>query len=128
MEVLADSIQKRCCTTCSRVLHGRSDKKFCNEQCRNTYNNQLNSLANNYMRSIDHQLRRNRRILQQVLGQKPAHITHLNSLCTLGFAFAYCTHTNTSRKGNLYRFCYEYGYFLLDNDQVRIVRGPGRNA
>ncbi|SDD66704.1 hypothetical protein [Pedobacter soli] len=29
--------QKKC-TFCSKILHGRSDQRFCNDTCRNTYN------------------------------------------------------------------------------------------
>jgi len=33
---------------CERELHGRSDQKFCSDQCRNTYNNSLNADNNNF--------------------------------------------------------------------------------
>lgn len=39
-----------------------------------------------------------------------------------GFEFKYLTHTYTNRKGNIYTFCYEYGYLELDRDWLLLVR------
>jgi CheY-like chemotaxis protein len=35
----AESVMKRYCLFCNKELEGRPDKKFCNYNCRNTYNN-----------------------------------------------------------------------------------------
>jgi hypothetical protein len=126
MDLLTDTTQQRRCLSCSKILHGRSDKKFCNDQCRNLFNNELNSFANSYMRSIDHHLRRNRRVLQQALGEKQFVVSHISGLHNMGFDLAYYTHTQTSRKGSVYHFCYEYGYLLLSNGQLRIVYKPAQ--
>jgi hypothetical protein len=74
------------------------------------------------MRSIDHCLRKNRRILQSFLNSKPVARTKTGKMYNSGFAFNYYTHTYTNRKGQEYRFCYEYGYLLLENEQVRITQ------
>jgi hypothetical protein len=111
------------CLSCQRSLHGRADKKFCNDYCRNTHNNQLNSDGNNYVRNINHSLLRNRRILQGlfVTAQQITQCTKL-FLHNKGFAFSYFTHTQTNKKGNTYRFCYEYGYMILEGEKVVVVR------
>ncbi|MBN2521295.1 MAG: hypothetical protein JXB17_12355, partial [Bacteroidales bacterium] len=57
---------KKLCTECGEPIHGRSDKKFCCDQCRNIFNNRLNSNLNNYMRNINNVLRKNRRILAEL--------------------------------------------------------------
>jgi len=49
----------RLCLACNEPLMGRSDKKFCDDQCRNDYNNKLNSDENNFMR-------KNRKILKAI--------------------------------------------------------------
>ncbi len=112
----------RACISCNKGLHGRTDKKFCNDQCRNAHNNRVNSVENNYVRNIDHRLRRNRRILQNLLAAKQAIKTNLSALSNDGFVFAYCTHTYTSRTGHVYYFCYEFGYMKLSNGRVQIIR------
>ena len=111
------------CLSCKRGLHGRADKKFCNDYCRNTYNNHLNSDGNNYVRNINNSLRKNRRILELLL-PAPQTITKCTKqvLHSKGFAFSYFTHTQTNKKGNTYQFCYEYGYMLLKGDRILVVK------
>lgn len=115
----------KACISCNRTLHGRTDKKFCNDYCRNTHNNRLNSDGNNYMRNINHSLRRNRRILESLLSAREITKTLLSKMHNKGFTFQYFTHTRTNKKGKLFCFCYDYGYLKLDGDRVLIVREKG---
>lgn len=115
------------CLSCSKHIHGRTDKKFCSDHCRNAHNNRLNSDGNCYVRNINHRLRRNRRILENLL---PAarDIARLRQqhLHSKGFAFHYFTHTRVNKKGNMYHFCYEYGWQILAGGMVLIVRKKER--
>jgi len=113
----------RNCQACSKPLKGRADKKFCNDYCRNSYNNQLKSGVNNYIRNINNALRKNRRILEELFpaNEKIAK-THKEKLNRLGFQFKYSTHTYTNKNGNTYYFCYEYGYLPLENDWYLLVQ------
>ena len=43
---------KKKCLECKDPIIGRADKKFCSDQCRNTYNNKLNSDSNNFVRNF----------------------------------------------------------------------------
>ncbi|MEJ7681266.1 MAG: hypothetical protein WKG06_26145 [Segetibacter sp.] len=106
-----------------QTLKGRTDKKFCDDLCRNSYNNKLNSDSNAYVRNINNILRRNRRILEESLSasDEMAKITK-QKMQERGFQFKYFTHTYTNKKGNVYYFCYEYGYLLLEGDWVLIVK------
>lgn len=112
------------CLDCGEPLKGRSDKKFCSDQCRNNYNNQLNSEQNNLVRNINNALRRNRRILAQ-LNPAGKITVHKNKLQAQGFNFTYCTHHYTTKKGVVYRFCYEHGYLPLDHDFYALVVWQG---
>lgn len=47
------------CLECGETILGRSDKKFCNDACRNAYNNRVNSDYTNLMRMIHNRLRNN---------------------------------------------------------------------
>ncbi len=111
------------CLECNKQLKGRIDKKFCDDFCRNSYNNKLNSDSNGYVRNINNILRRNRRILEEAL-PAPEEMSKITKQKMLekGFQFKYFTHTYTNKKGNIYYFCYEYGYLLLEGDLVLVVK------
>ncbi len=42
---------------CKETLKGRSDKKFCNAQCKSAYHNQAESTSEAFIRSVNKQLR-----------------------------------------------------------------------
>ena len=75
------------------------------------------------MRSINNSLRRNRRILEDLLPQTEKMVkTTQRKLLEKGFQFKYSTHSYTNAKGNVYFFCYEYGYLPLEKDWYLLVR------
>jgi hypothetical protein len=75
-------------------MSGRLDKRFCSNQCRANAHNagRLQNSGEQLMLSVNAILRRNRTILKQA-----------------------------SPQGNTYYFCYDYGYFLLEDEKVLIV-------
>ena len=113
--------KSRVCVNCRRAIRGRSDKKFCSDACRNAINNRLNSTANNYMRSVDTWIRRNRRIMQELLGTRKVGVVTTSTLSGRGFVFDVCTHTLNTANRNV-NFCYEYGYRRLDDTRVKLMR------
>lgn len=114
--------ETKTCLSCGTTIKGRADKKFCDDQCRNAYNNSLNSDANNYVRNINNILRKNRRILEE-LNTEPGGITSVPKakLLQKGFMFDYLTHILHTKAGKTYHFCYEHGYQLSDGDWVKLV-------
>ena len=111
---------KKQCLDCGEPIRGRADKKFCSDQCRNNYNNQLHSNATNYMRNINNILRKNRRILSELNpGDKTS--VHKDRLTDKGFNFNYHTNVYTTKKGHVYYFCYEHGFIKLENDFYALV-------
>ncbi|MBS1531677.1 MAG: hypothetical protein JSU01_15330 [Bacteroidetes bacterium] len=113
--------EERYCLDCGEVLRGRADKKFCNDQCRNNYNNQLNSGSYNMVRNINNILKRNRRILEELNPTGKTKVT-LKKLAAKGMNFDYHTHVYHTQNGKTYHFCYEYGYLPLDNDEFLLVK------
>lgn len=116
-------LERKICLNCSKSIQGRSDKKFCDDYCRNNYNNQLKAYSNNMIRNINNALKKNRNILEASLPQAEdtVKITRQNMLMK-GFQFKYLTHTYTNKKGNTYFFCYDYGYLELEGDWLLLVR------
>ncbi|MFN7822301.1 MAG: hypothetical protein ACK5PO_05020 [Bacteroidota bacterium] len=122
-KIIFMTAEERKCVTCQKPLRGRSDKKFCNEYCRNVYNNRMYSETNSYVRNINQNLRKNRKILQGFLRDKH-FMTRAPQyrLFSQGFRFQFFTHTFTNRQGRQYFFCYEYGYMLIDKEKVLIIK------
>jgi hypothetical protein len=115
--------EPKTCLQCGKTFRGRSDKKFCDDYCRNSYNNQLKANTNNYVRNINNALGRNRRILEDLLpGSDEMAKTQKEKLLHHGFSFKYITHTYVNKKGNVYFFCYDHGYLPLENDWYLIVK------
>ena len=110
------------CVACDKPVKGRTDKKFCDDYCRNIYNNQLKASKNNLVRNINNALGRNRRILESFFAEEEIAKTHKDKLVEKGFQFKYMTHTYTNKKGNIYFFCYDLGYMPLENDWYLLVK------
>lgn len=120
--MLADT-QPKLCQACLKPIKGRTDKKFCDDYCRNNFNNQLKADSNNLVRNINNALGKNRRILEGFLGNgEEMAKTTKEKLLHKGFQFKYNTHLYTNKKGNTYFFCYDYGYLALENDWYLIVK------
>jgi hypothetical protein len=111
------------CLECGKSLKGRVDKKFCDDYCRNSYNNKLKLADSGVVRLINNVLAKNRRILQSLLPEdKETNKTTRDNLLLKGFSFKYLTHIYTTKTGKAYYYCYEYGYLPIDNDWFLIVR------
>lgn len=111
------------CLNCGEKIKGRSDKKFCDDYCRNSYNNKAKSTANNFIRKVNHTLTRNRRILEDLLpAEESMTKIHEDKLTAEGFSFKYFTHQFTNKKNQIYFFCYEYGYLALENNWYLLVK------
>ncbi|MFN8259105.1 MAG: hypothetical protein U0W24_25675 [Bacteroidales bacterium] len=113
--------KQRTCPECGDKLLGRADKKFCSDQCRNSYNNRLNSDTSNTVRNINNILRKNRRILQELNKQSGKTMVSKETLIKKGFDFTYLTHTYKTQKGFTYHFCYEQGYLYLEDKSLYLL-------
>ncbi|WP_185288573.1 hypothetical protein [Chryseobacterium lactis] len=109
------------CLECGEKIIGRSDKKFCNDACRNAYNNKQNKDSTNLMRNVNNKLRKNYRILVEINTDGKTKITR-SKLESLGFDFDYFTNLKVYKNGSEYKFIYDYGYKLLEDDFVLIVK------
>lgn len=115
-------MKKNYCKECGEEIKGRSDKKFCDDSCRNNHNNKMNSDGNNLVRNINNILRKNRRILKQLLKREELLKISKQKLIDQQFNFAYFTSIVHTKNNTTYFYCYEYGYLLLENNQILIVK------
>ena len=111
---------KRKCPECGTEFFGRRDKKFCSDQCRNSFNNQKSRDSTNFIRNVNRTLRKNRHILS-ALNPRGKTKTTKTKLMEEGFNFRYYTNTYITKTGKTYHFCYDQGYIELDNEYIALV-------
>ncbi len=109
------------CLECDSKLRGRIDKKFCNDNCRNAYNNKNKREAGFYERKVNAILRKNKRILEKLTPKEKSKTTK-EELLFNGFNFYYFTNVYNTKQGKTYYFVYDYGYLELDNDEYALVK------
>lgn len=119
------AMETKNCLACGATLRGRVDKKFCNDYCRNNYNNlrKQKESQSPLVRNINAALLKNRKLLESLLpaGEETAR-ANKDKLQRLGFHFKYFTHVYTTKTGKTYYYCYDYGYLPLENDWYLIVK------
>lgn len=109
------------CLECGEKMVGREDKKFCNDACRNTYNNKRNKDTTNLIRNTHNSLRKNYRILSDNNSEGKTKISR-KKLIDLGFDFSLITSIYTTKTNNTYYFIYDQGYMPLDDDWLILVK------
>lgn len=110
----------RTCLECGAPVHGRTDKRFCSDQCRSTHNNRRNSEPNRQVREINAVLRKNRRILDSLNPGGKVKVPAYR-LKEKGFDFRYHTSSAQVKEGSVCYFCYDQGYVPLPKNYYLLV-------
>lgn len=110
------------CLFCTSPLLGRSDKKFCNDNCRNCYHNKHKSKSRSSIRKINIILKRNYEILEKLFSDnRKIPIVEEAKILGMDFDFTYSTHSVTDKEGRKVNYCYDFGFYKIQNTYV-IVR------
>lgn len=112
---------EKTCLECNDKIIGRIDKKFCNDYCRNAYNNRLNKDGKNLVRTINNRLRKNWRILESLNMHQKVKVKK-NKLIEKGFDFDFFTSIYTTKAGAIYYFVYDQGYLSLENNYYLLIK------
>jgi predicted nucleic acid-binding Zn ribbon protein len=117
---------ERTCIRCGKPLHGRVDKKFCSDDCRTDYHNQLRRERERDLRSINRILASNWKILTTFLrnGRSKVPVAEL-----AGHNFNFEVYTNTRRRipGRRTFWCYNCAYRVSRSGLVHIWEGTCQN-
>lgn len=113
-------MDKKNCLHCSTAFLGRTDKRFCTDQCRASYHNHSRSKDERLIGIVNKVLRKNRRILRSI-NPSGMSVVRKEILTELGFNFNYFTSIYQTKEGNQYFFCYDMGVLQLEDAKVRIV-------
>jgi len=111
---------KKPCIECNHEFFGRSDKKYCSDNCRNAFHNKQKADENQLINQVNGILRKNRKILHEVFNKGKTRISK-EKLLSQGFNFTYYTNIYKTGQGKEYYFCYEQGYIFQDYEQVQLV-------
>lgn len=100
----------RTCLYCGKELFGRSDKKYCNDYCKSAfhYEKDKNKEPTRFQ-IVDKQLKLNRRILSKYNKAGKATVRK-QVLIDEGFKPRMFTNFWKNKKGDVYLFCYEFGF------------------
>lgn len=100
------------CLHCSKELSGRTDKKFCDPQCKSAYQYQIEKQnPARFYNKVDNQLKLKRKLLKEY--NKGGKVTiRSNVLLELGFNPNFFTHYWKNQNGQVYFFIYEYGFLI----------------
>ncbi len=108
------------CIQCKKVMTGRSDKKFCDDGCRNSYHNRRYGRKTVSIKQVNSILRKNRRILQVFIpGNDTIHVPK-RSLESKGFDFRFFTGMEKKGRKTL-MYCYDVGYSLAEDGLCEMV-------
>ncbi len=108
------------CKECGDGFHGRSDAKFCSDQCRSSFNNKNQGFQNAYVKKVNITLRKNRKILEGLNPNGKARV-HVDDLRKKGFDLSFYTNVYTTKAGKSYHFCYDQGYISHDDEWYTLV-------
>ncbi|HZY37400.1 MAG TPA: hypothetical protein VFE53_12160 [Mucilaginibacter sp.] len=130
-------VAERRCKDCGTPLGpGREDRQYCDSACKTNYNNRRRrenletSLQQepeqlsipDYITRIQEIQLNNRRILEGLCSEEKAGSIRMRDLVGKGFnPKFYTSEAEPTGSGNVYRFCFEYGYRLEENGAAVIV-------
>jgi len=98
------------CLNCNKELSGRSDKVFCDAYCKSSFHyKKKQGEKKSLFESIDKQLKTNRRLLK-LFNKAGKAVVRKEELIAEGFNPKYLTHYWKNAKGEVYLFCYEFGF------------------
>ena len=111
---------KKVCIECDQRIKGRIDKRFCSDVCRSQYNNRISSKEAVFVRKVNSILARNRKVLRSFY-QKQIKQVHLLQLESEGFNTRFFTNEYLSEDQKTYRFCYDFGLYIIRKDVYQII-------
>jgi hypothetical protein len=106
------------------IKSGRSDKKFCDSNCKDAYYNAIKTEEHKEIKKIDIILKRNRRILKKIFNpKKEDKLIGREVLIKAGFEFDFHTHSVITKfNANKFVFCYDYGYREVENGRYKVIK------
>ena len=97
------------CPVCGGQVKGRKDKVYCSIDCRSAAQYEKRLMREQFFFEVDKQLKTNRKILKKY-NQSGFTTLRKEKLLEEGFNPKFFTHYWKNKKGQVYLFCYDYGF------------------
>tara|TARA_R110001632_G_scaffold105447_2_gene214866 strand:- start:6404 stop:6781 length:378 start_codon:yes stop_codon:yes gene_type:complete len=105
------------CLYCNKKLTGRTDKKFCDPQCKSGYQyKRAKEHPERFYNKVDNQLKLNRKILKG-FNKGGKVIVRSEILKEKGFDPKFFTHYWKNQKGEVYLFVFEFGFLKINENK-----------
>src|SRR5690606_4810293 len=100
------------CPVCKSEVRGRKDKIYCSESCKSSNQYEKRTENESFFMQVDKPLKTNRIILKRFC---PTGYTILRRelLHQEGFNPKYFTHYWKNKEGQVYLFCFDYGFLKI---------------
>ncbi len=115
------------CPECGGSLVGRSDRKFCCDDCRNSYHNRKYRIENGELKRVNKILKTNYLILKDLTTAKRLTESgrircRITTLLSRGFNFKCFTSMDFDKRKNPKYSCYDISYSICKNDYIIIYQ------
>lgn len=112
---------KKTCPVCDEEVRGRVDRIFCSTKCKSSSQYGQRLEKEHYYLQVDRQLKVNRKLLKRFNTAGKSTIRK-ELLIEAGFNPMYFTNYWKNQSGDVYLFCYEFGFLeRKENDKLKYV-------
>jgi predicted nucleic acid-binding Zn ribbon protein len=115
-------VMKVRCIQCGKENQGRSDKRFCSQDCKNAWHADRRQELQAIMGKVNAALRRNWVLLVRVLDGGYRKQVRRVELEALGFRWNYMTELFVSEGGRTFYLVYDCAWAELSDGEVLILR------
>ena len=100
------------CPVCQCLLTGRSDKKYCSDQCRSMANNKHKVESQKTLLETNSILRKNRTILRKLCPAGKA-VVRREVMDAMGYDFQFFSSLFLTSGKQIYYICYDYAFLPI---------------
>lgn len=108
---------QRKCPSCTQIILGRSDKKYCSDQCRSIANKATRLSSESIIQSTNKILRKNRSILKHLCPVGKA-VVRKEVFDAMQYDVTVFSSMYRTRKNQIYFFCYDYGFTAIMDKEI----------
>ena len=113
--------KERKCPVCGEMFTGRTDKVYCSLRCKSSVHYEKKLETEQFYLKVDKHLKTNRKLLKRYNAAGKSTIRK-ETLLEQGFDPHFFTHYWKNKKGDVYLFCYEFGFLeRKENNKAKYV-------